>query len=228
MRSQSIKVYDLTPFTLLDFPDTPAAIIWLAGCNLRCPYCHNPEIVFGKNEKDFDEVLLFLQKRKRVLEGVVLSGGEPTLHPKLFEICKEIKQLGYKIKIDTNGSQPKKIARLIEKGLIDFVALDLKAPEYKYEEVTGSDYFKENLETLLLLNSSQISFEVRTTIHPDLLNEHDIEALMIQLKESGVHKPYILQNFREPQRSIGNLSEPAQSFDVAKLPTYINIIQRNF
>jgi pyruvate formate lyase activating enzyme len=228
MRSESIKVYDLTPFTLLDFPDTPSAILWLAGCNMRCPYCHNPEIVFGKNGLDFVKVEEFLKKRRKVLEGVVISGGEPTLHPRLFEICERIKELGYKIKLDTNGSNPKIVEKLIKRGLLDFVALDLKAPEYKYEEVTKSNFFKENLKTLLLLNSSPISFEVRTTVHPELLEEKDVEALMYVLKEIGSTNSYILQNFKEPSSSIGNMKKAMRSFDIEKLPPYINIITRNF
>ncbi|HEX5710906.1 MAG TPA: radical SAM protein, partial [Sulfuricurvum sp.] len=103
-------LYDITPFTLLDFPDTPAAIFWFAGCNLRCVYCYNPDIVFGVARIKEEEALSFLRRRQGLLEGVVLSGGECTTYPHLLVFCRCIKSLGYTIKLDTNGMRPDVIA----------------------------------------------------------------------------------------------------------------------
>ena len=100
-------VYSLTPFTQLDYPDEMACIVWLAGCNMRCPYCYNPEIIFGNNNKPWSEIKSFLEKRQGLLDAVVFSGGECTLHPDLELFCADAKALGYKVKIDSNGSSPK-------------------------------------------------------------------------------------------------------------------------
>ena len=102
-------IENITPFSLLDFQDLCACIIWFTGCNMRCSYCYNPEIVFGKGKYNFEEAIQFLQKRINLLDGVVLSGGECTLHKELIPFVKEIKNLGFKIKIDTNGTYPSKI-----------------------------------------------------------------------------------------------------------------------
>lgn len=228
MQNSAILVYDLTPFTLLDFPDKPACIVWLAGCNMRCPYCHNPDIVFGKNEKSFEKVVDFLKKRKRVLEGVVISGGEPTVNKNLFNICKEIKALGYKIKIDTNGSNPEAIKNLIEKNLVDYIALDLKAPEKKFELVTKSDYYENMIKTLKIINNSSIDFEVRTTVHTDLLNENDIKELSKILKDLEFKGRYFIQNFRDGGKILGDLEEQKVHLKLKDMKLPIDVEYRNF
>ena len=215
MQSDGIKVYDLTPFTLLDFPDTPAAILWLAGCNMRCPYCHNPDIVFGKNSKDFSEVVAFLRKRKGLLEGVVISGGEPTIHKDIVSICQKIKDLGYKIKLDTNGSLPKVVEELLQKGLLDFIALDFKAPKEKFIEITKSNSYKNLLQTLAIVVQSHIPYQVRTTVHTALLQEEDIQKIIDTLGAYNVEK-YFIQNFVDLGKTL------------QKLPAQIRVLQRNF
>jgi len=224
----SVKVYDLSTFTILDFPDKPACIVWLAGCNMRCPYCHNPDIVFGKNEKDFNEVLSFLKKRRRVLEGVVISGGEPTNDKNIFFICRKIKELGYEIKIDTNGSNPKTIKRLIEEKLVDFIALDFKASRKKYEKVTGKDFFEKTLESLKIINESEILFEVRTTVHTDLLDEKDIEEISEILKDIGCRGNYFIQNFVDSGKTLRKLPPQKRILDISSLNLSFNAGYRNF
>ncbi|BCD67292.1 anaerobic ribonucleoside-triphosphate reductase activating protein [Nitratiruptor sp. YY09-18] len=203
----SIKVYDFTSFTLLDYPDTPAAIIWLAGCNMRCPYCHNADIVLGKNRLSFEEVLLFLKKRRRVLEGVVFSGGEPTLHPYLTTMLRLTKELGYKNKLDTNASRPNIVQKLLEQKLLDFVAIDFKAPKEKYQQITGIDGYENFCKTLKIVQKFQIDYEVRTTVHSILLNETDINSMIRTLQNLDYQKTYFLQNFRDSSKNLMQLPE---------------------
>ena len=203
------EVYDLTPFTLLDFPDHPAAILWFAGCNLRCGYCYNPHIVHGPGKMGLKEVTDFLKKRQGLLEGVVLSGGEPTLCPALPRYAEAIKALGFKIKLDTNGIRPHTVKTLLEAGLIDYVALDFKAPPNKWERVTGreSTGFDALMQTLGLLLKSGTDFEVRTTLHPDLLTAADLEQMIAFLRGAGYTRPLYVQHYRHAP-TLGNL-EPA-------------------
>ncbi len=203
---RSIKIFDITPFTQLDYPNTLAAILWMAGCNMRCSYCHNPHIVFGQNSYLFEDALSFLKKRANLLEGVVLSGGEPTLHPNLKAICSSIKELGYKIKLDTNGSRPDIVQSLLQRELLDFIAIDLKAPPDKYDFVTKLDIYFEVMKTIKVALSFGIDMEVRTTVHTDLLDEKDIEFLAKSLRNIGYKGPYYIQNFRFAQ-TLGDMKE---------------------
>ncbi len=228
MQDSGIKVYGLTTFTLLDFPDRPSCIIWLAGCNMRCPYCHNPDIVFGKNEKNFSEILEFLKKRRRVLEGVVISGGEPTLHKDLENICKAVKDLGYKIKLDTNGSNPKILKKLLDEGLLDYVALDLKATKKKYEKITKTNFFDKTIESLRILNDSNIEFEVRTTVHTDLLNENDVEDISIILKNMNFRGKFYIQNFVKIDKLLGDMQNQNRVLAINRLNLAVEAGFRNF
>ena len=198
-------VYDLTKFTHLDFPDHLACIIWFAGCNMRCDYCYNNDIVFAKRGKySLNDILDFLNSRIGLLEGVVLSGGEATDYD-LVTFCKEVKKLGFLIKLDTNGTNFENLQNLCELNLIDYIALDYKAPEYKYKQVTKSNKFSEFSKSLRYLIKSGINFEIRTTVHTDLLNEDDINYMIDDLKSRGYSKTYFLQNFLETENN--NLKE---------------------
>ena len=207
MPTDGIKVYSYTPFTLIDYPDRPAAIVWLAGCNMRCPYCHNPDIVFGKNGLDFSVVSSFLQKRKKVLEGVVISGGEPTLHPDLEKICIRIKKMGYKIKLDTNGTGVHVVENLASKGLIDYVAVDIKASPTKYAAVSGKDTFTETIETIKTAMKYDLDIEARTTLHSSLLNLGDIKEIIARLESIGYTGRYYLQNFVDAPKKLDRLPD---------------------
>ena len=216
-------LYDITPFTLLDFPDTPAAIFWFAGCNLRCVYCYNPDIVFGTAHIDEEEALAFLRRRQGLLEGVVLSGGECTTYPHLLAFCRSIKILGYKIKLDTNGMRPDVIKALIDNKLIDYVALDYKAPEAKMDEICGGGSEKRFWESFKILHQSGIGFEVRTTFHPELLDEEDIISMAKSLKRKGYDREYYVQIFQGGMKTIGNLSSSNRRVDYERLAPYITL-----
>jgi len=219
-------VYDITKFTHVDYPNHLACIIWFAGCNMRCDYCYNKEIVFAKSGNySLYNVITFLKNRVDMLDGVVLSGGEATNHD-LVPLCQEIKKLGFKIKLDTNGTNSKQVQTLCELDLIDYIALDYKAPSYKYQEITKSTQFHEFEKTLQYLIDYDINFEVRTTIHSDLLNENDINNIIKDLQNKAYNKTYYLQKFLPTDNNIGNLNSALNQFDESKLITDIETVWR--
>lgn len=178
-------LYDITPFTLIDYPDHLAAIFWFPGCNMRCGYCYNPHIVKGKALVSWQDALSFLLERKHFLEAVVMSGGECTIHKDIHSLCQVVKCAGLEVKIDTNGSRPEVMRALIEGRVVDFVSLDFKAPAMKYKKVTGSSLYDPFIRTLELLIRSEVPFEVRTTAHSGLLTPGDIMEIKNILRDTG-------------------------------------------
>ena len=176
-----MKIGGLVKFTLIDFPGCPAAIVFTQGCNFRCRYCHNPELVYPhmfEEPVSEEEVKSFLVRRQGTLEGVVISGGEPTLQPDLVRFMAEVKALGYKTKLDTNGSQPEVLRELIDKKLVDFIAMDLKAPLDKYALITGVDANATILRRSMdLIRQSGLAYEFRTTYDKEVLTDADIATL---------------------------------------------------
>ena len=198
-------IHSYTPFTLLDYPDKSACILWFAGCNMKCDYCYNPEIVFGKGIFSFSEICSFLKSRRNLLDAVVFSGGECLIHKDIIPIIKLVKSFGFLIKVDTNGSQPKVLEKLIKEQLIDYVALDFKGPKEKFLAITKSDFYSQFISCFELLQKSTIPFEIRTTYHSSLLNPEDIASMQNVLLDLGYDKTYYLQNFRNYQNTIAPL-----------------------
>lgn len=186
--------------TLIDYPGKVACTIFTVGCNFRCPFCYSSELVLPEkiknqpriSEADFFE---FLDKRRNLLDGVVICGGEPTIHKDLPQFAKKIKELGFLVKLDSNGSNPEDIKTLIDDGLIDYVAMDIKAPKERYPEVIGGvDIDVTRMaKTVEILKESDIDFEFRTTIVPGLLKKEDIVKIAHWIGPGG---KYYLQNFR--------------------------------
>ncbi|MCQ2409999.1 MAG: anaerobic ribonucleoside-triphosphate reductase activating protein [Elusimicrobiaceae bacterium] len=176
-----MKIGGLIKFTLIDFPGRPAAVIFTQGCNFRCRYCHNPELVYPHlftESATSEEIFSFLQRRQGTLEGVVVSGGEPTLHDDLPAFIAQIKALGYAVKLDTNGSRPDMLQELIDKKLLDYIAMALKAPLEKYSLITGVDTKPEILvRSMDLIRQSGLEYEFRTTYDKEVLTDVDIETL---------------------------------------------------
>ncbi|MCH6256754.1 anaerobic ribonucleoside-triphosphate reductase activating protein [Puniceicoccaceae bacterium K14] len=220
----------MTPFTLQDFPGVVACIVWFSGCNFRCSYCHNPELVNSRFLSMAPETLdTFLKSRVGKLGGVVFSGGECTLSPRIFELARIVKQNDLLLKIDTNGSSPEVLAELIEMELIDSVAMDFKAPFADYGRVAGWSKTEKWRESFALVQRSNIAFEVRTTVHPDLLSERDVSNIMYELNVMGYRGFFYLQNFREGV-TLGNLGKPSSRLDPSRLPIVegIQVRLRNF
>jgi len=200
----------LQKLTLVDYPEKLACTIFLAGCNFRCPWCYNPELVlpekiengFNITKKDFFD---FLKYRINLLDGVVICGGEPTLNKDLPIFCKKIKGMGYSIKLDTNGSNPGMISNLINEKLINYVAMDIKAPKRKYIQATGlkKPYLKnllKNIEkSINILKQADIDYEFRTTMIPKLLSKEDIIEVVRWI---GPAKKYCLQNFQKERDTV--------------------------
>ncbi len=219
-------VYDLTKFTHLDYPNQLACIVWLSGCNMRCSYCYNVDIVYAKNGTlSFNDVLDFLKQRVGRLDAVVLSGGEATTH-NLVEFCQEIKMLGFKIKLDTNGTNPTQVKELVASKLLDYIALDYKAPQNKFQAITKSNKHADFSKTLDFLLTSQIDFEVRTTLHADLLNEDDINEIIADLVSRGYKKDYYIQKFMDTNINIANLIAPKYTFNNDLLLNSLNVMFR--
>jgi len=167
--------------SLIDYPGMISAVVFTQGCNFRCPYCHNPELVYPGQYQALipeEEVFFFLKKRKPLLDGVVISGGEALLQGDLTTFLKRIKAIGYPVKLDTNGSLPDDLSAVIRGGLIDYVAMDIKAPFSKYAEVAGvqveTDAIRESIKVII---RSGVKYQFRTTKSDVLLDERDIDLI---------------------------------------------------
>ena len=176
-----MKIGGLLKFTLIDFPGRPAAVIFTQGCNFRCRYCHNPELVYPhmfSQPVAEEEIDAFLKRRQGTLEGIVVSGGEPTLFDDLPQFLAKIKAMGYAVKLDTNGTRPEMIKELLDKKLVDFIAMDLKAPLDKYSLITGVSFNPALLrQSMELIRNAGIDYEFRTTYDKEVLTDADIEAI---------------------------------------------------
>lgn len=225
--------------SLLDYPGKVAAIAFVGGCNFRCGFCYNRDLVLNPQELPSiseEEILGYLDANRDWLDGLVLTGGEPTLHPELPSFLEKVKRLGFSVKLDTNGSNPEMLAGLIEKRLVDYVAMDVKAPlvEEKYHAVIGTQangVMKEVEKSIeLLRNSNGIDYEFRTTVVPGLTSKEDIALIaerikgakrfyMQQFKAAGSHVdekyshvvPYPLELLQEARDQI------AQNFQVCRV-----------
>lgn len=194
---------------------------------MRCPYCYNPEIVSGKGKISYFETLKFIISRKGLLDGVVFSGGECTMHKSMDKFAAAVKELGMLVKIDTNGSNPEMISRLIENQHVDYVALDFKATASKYAKVTGSALFRQFAETFDILNRNSTPFEVRTTVHSELLSTADLQEMINYLAERRYRGTYYLQNIVHNTSTLGNIQRSA-NIDLSALKSeVINIVIRN-
>ncbi|MFA6428848.1 MAG: anaerobic ribonucleoside-triphosphate reductase activating protein [Candidatus Buchananbacteria bacterium] len=224
----------LQKVTLLDFPGKVAATVFTAGCNFACRFCYNPQLVKPKVIKQAKllsqtEVLDFLASRRRYLEGVCISGGEPTVQKDLKSFCQQLKKLGYAVKLDTNGLKPEVVRQLIEKKLVDYVAMDIKAPLAKYTKVVGKTIatkkIKESIKLLLAwqATSPEVIVEFRSTLVPGL---HKIEDVKQMAKLIAGAPVYYLQNFICPGSLVDQKFKPAKnSFTLSELAEFQAVAQ---
>lgn len=192
-----MQIAGLQKSSLVDYPSKIAAVVFTLGCNFRCPYCHNPNILTAvSTNRLFDEAAVFdfLKTRKGKLDAVVVSGGEPTLQKDLGDFFKKLKELGFLTKLDTNGSSPKMLEMLIQKELLDYVAMDIKAPIEKYKEIARVNIDTNNiLKSIEILKNSKIGYEFRTTTVKSQLSFEDFEKVGKML--CGTEN-YYLQKFK--------------------------------
>ena len=189
--------------TLVDFPGLLAATVFTQGCNFRCGYCHNPDLVlpqFFQTPMPPELILGFLNDRRGKLDGVVITGGEPTLQKGLVDFIVQIKAMGFKVKLDTNGSHPEVLAWLFDLKLLDYVAMDIKTSMAKYKQVTGvNDAASKVRESIALVMSSRISYQFRTTLVKEYCSMPDLGDIRELIK--GAHH-YVLQPFVKSQKML--------------------------
>ena len=216
--------------TLLDYPGHLAATVFTVGCSFRCPFCHNPELVnhgtynieHGTIEKDFFE---FLKKRKGKLEGVCITGGEPAIQPDLVEFIRKIRKLGYKVKLDTNGTRPDILREVISERLVDFIAMDIKNQPKKYEKTINTKFDLNRIKLSIgLIMNSRIPYEFRTTAVPGIHSERDFLAIAKWIKNA---QSYWLQRYQETKILDPNLKKKTKGkkLDLEKIKTKI---EKNF
>jgi len=190
-----MKIGGFQKTSLLDYPDRISAIVWTSGCNFRCPFCYNRKLALGTAELFLEEeILSFLSKRRGLIEGVVVTGGEPLMQEDLPLFLKKIKSLGFLVKVDTNGSFPEKLKALLENQLVDYIAMDIKAPKEKYRELAGTNVEMEKIDASIeLIKTKAPAYEFRTTVVPTLLKKEDIIDIAKWLAGA---KRYYLQQFK--------------------------------
>jgi len=202
-----MEIGGLQKLSLIDYPKKLACVVFLMGCNFRCPFCYNSSLVLPEKIKKQPRIseryfFDFLKRRKKFLEGVVLGGGEPTIWNELPDFIEKIKNLEYLVKLDTNGYNPEMLKKLIVKKLINYVAMDIKAPlelNFQYDKVVGIRVdIKKIKKSIEIIKNSKIDYEFRTTIVPTLLRKKDIIQIA---KEISPAKRYFLQNFR-PEETL--------------------------
>lgn len=192
--------FGLQRVSMNDYPGLVAAVLFVPGCNLRCPYCHNASLVQGPYPEDlvsFSKAMDYLRKRKNVLGGVCISGGEPTLLEELPDLVDALHGLGYPVKLDTNGTVPQRLAAL----KVDFIAMDIKTTPSRYP-LMGKDYETEIRQSIEWIQQSKIPHQFRTTVVPGLTTEEDLEQIARLVSDS----PWVLHNFRN-----GNCLDPSYS-----------------
>jgi len=226
--------------TLVDFPGKIACTVFTVGCNFRCPFCHNRDLITVKLFKksgiapiDENYFFTFLKKRRKILDGVCITGGEPTLQPDLLPFCRKIKKLGLKTKLDSNGSNPQVLKKAIQEKVIDFIAMDVKTAFGEYEKAIGIKFPEEKVkQSIKIILSSGLDYELRTTLVPGIHNQKTIIEMAQQLKRIG--KKYgqspkslvwIFQNFR-PQGCLDKKMEKVKPFTSRQLAKFLGAAQK--
>lgn len=182
-------------FTLIDYPGKISSVVYTIGCNFQCPYCHNPELVNETVEKKYPEkeILEFLEHRKGMIDALVITGGEPTLHNDLLDFMEKVKDIGILVKLDSNGTRPDILRKAIERGLVDYIAMDIKSPLAKYSAIVARPVDVDAIrESIKLLLEGRVKYEFRTTVVKALLPPEDIEQIGREIRGAAA---YYLQKF---------------------------------
>ena len=220
-----MKICGLQKLTLLDFPDLTSCTVFTGGCNFRCPFCHNAALVtrdFTELEMDEEEILAFLKKRRGLLDGVCVTGGEPLLQPDLAEFLKKVRELGFQIKLDTNGSFPDRLKKLVRNGLADYVAMDVKCGPESYGDVMGIPGYDASAveESIDFLLTGAVPYEFRTTLVKGLNTPENIVSAAKRIR--GADK-YFLQQFVDSGDLIGSGYE---AFSRQEMESFLGLVRQ--
>ena len=214
--------------SLIEYPGKISAIIWTGDCNFRCPFCYNRDIVLNyKKMKTIPgkEVIDFMSTRKSLLDAIAITGGEPTLQKDLPEFAKKIKDMGFLLMLETNGSNPRMIKELIDKKLVDYIAMDIKAPLKKYAKVTGRKVNKKNIQKSIdIIRNSGVDYEFRTTVIPKFFKKEDALVIGKWLKGS---KNYYLQQFMS-ENTINKALKRVKPYPPEKLKEFAKLMKPYF
>ena len=191
-----MKIGGFQKLSLLNYPDKTACVIFTTGCNFHCPFCYNSGIVNGDESIDPETVFQYLQKRKGIIDGVCVTGGEPLIHQDIIPFLQEIKQIGYSIKLDTNGSNPETLQKILTQNIIDYIAMDVKNSFEKYAKTSGIQNLKTDLiqQSIEIIRSSGVPYEFRTTVVREFHSKRDIEETGRYLQGSTI---WYLQPFMD-------------------------------
>ena len=213
-----MQILGIEKSSFIDYPDKITTVVFTGGCNFQCPYCHNGHLVKGEgNLIDSNDILSFLIKRKKYVDALCITGGEPTLQRDLKEFMKAVKAEGFFLKLDTNGSNPKLLKELTDEKLVDYIAMDVKAPFEQYQRVTGQEIDVEFIkESIHLLQYGAVDYEFRTTVGKGILSKEEIIQLAEEIKGS---KRYFLQNFRDGDGVLGGRARflPYESHELEEI-----------
>ena len=223
--------------SLIDYPGKIAAVVFTTGCNFRCPFCHNRDLVLHQENLPSiteEEIFVHLEKRRGLVDGVVLTGGEPTLQKDLPNFARKIKDLGLLVKLDTNGSNTSILQSMVKNNLVDYLALDIKAPlDHRYAKSVGRQKFDITtiLQSMVKVAESGVDYELRTTVVPGLHSEEDLLDLARQLSEITPKAKWFLQNF-QPKNCLDPEFEKVEPYDkmflenlVGKLKVYMPSVE---
>jgi len=225
----NISIKGIQKTSLIDYPPYTASVVFLGGCNFRCGFCHNPELVVGfDNFKDMnvEKVIKQLKSKKKWIDGICITGGEPTLYPDLYKFIYELKKEGFLIKLDTNGTNSETLQYLIDNKLIDYVAMDIKAPLDKYEKVVCAGVDKEAVQKSVdIIKNSKIEYEFRTTAVPGLLGKEDFQKIGKWLKGS---EKFCIQQFRNSKELIDKELKNIQPYNQKELEEFSDLLKPYF
>lgn len=230
MKANNIRISGLQKTSLIDYPDKISTVLFTQGCNMDCPFCHNPSLIPNENDNEYMNLEYFwqyLEKRKDLIDGITITGGEPLIQESIYEFIKEIKKYNLLIKLDTNGTNFTLLKKLIDEKLVDYIAMDIKGPIKEYDTFCGIKINKALIDNIVkskeYIINSKIEYEFRTTVVPGLHNKDTMLEISNELK--GI-KNYYIQNFRSEKVNDKNYKDN-RSFSETELNEFLKIFEDN-
>jgi len=228
MTTNKIKISGLQKTSLIDYPDKIATVLFTQGCNMDCPFCHNPTLIPAENDNEYmnlDYFWKYLDKRKNLIDGIAITGGEPLIQESIYDFIKKIKKYNLSIKLDTNGTNFNLLKKLIDEKLVDYVAMDIKGPIKEYEIFCGIKLNKALIDNIVKSKSyildSKIKYEFRTTVVPGLHNKDTIKKISSEIKDI---ENYYIQNFRSEKVNDSSYKDK-RSFSETELNEFLKIFK---